>query len=512
MNVLKPATLGRRAVLAGALLALPFARTRAAGPAFAADPFSLGVASGCPTADGCVLWTRLAPEPLEGGGLDEAAVEVGWELAEDEGFSRIVRRGSARATADEAHAVHAELRGLEPHRWYWYRFHAGSATSPVGRTRTAAADGMAPLRLALASCQQYEQGYFSAYRHMAREELDLVVHVGDYIYELSWGRQHVRKHGTGIPTTLREYRNRYALYKTDPDLQAAHAAFPWLVTWDDHEVADDYTADRSPFQADPEIFKRQRAAAYRAFWEHMPLPAAMKPNGPDAAIHGGWRFGELAEIIVLDGRQYRSRHACFEGKRGAGLTGDCAARLAPDRTMLGAAQEDWLDARLAARNGRWTLLAQPTLMAQVDRGRDAPAYWMDGWDGYPAARQRLIDGLVRHRVANPVVLGGDVHSFWITDLKRDPTRPESPTVASEIVGSSITSQGPDPQYVARLLARNPPLKFGRSDRRGYALARVSAARADIVLRAVDNVVDPDTGIADLARFAIEDGKPGAQSA
>jgi alkaline phosphatase D len=506
--------MNRRSVIFGgaAALTLPFVRTRAAGPNFAANPFSLGVASGCPTQDGCVLWTRLAPEPLNGCGIGEMPVEVGWEVAEDENFARIVQRGTARAIAEEAHSLHVELRGLQPHRWYWYRFIAGSAVSPIGRTRTAAATGMPPMRLALASCQQYEQGYFSAYRHMAREDLDLVVHVGDYIYDMSWGRQQIRRHLTGIPTTLLEYRNRYALYKGEADLQAAHAAFPWLVTWDDHEVADDYTNDRSPLQADAEIFKRLRAAAYRAFWEHMPLPAAMRPVGPDATIYSGWRFGTLADVIVLDDRQYRSRHACFEGKRGAGLTGDCAARVSPERTMFGAAQERWLDQRLARRNGRWTVIAQQTLMAELDRGRDAPAYWMDGWGGYPAARQRLIDGIVGHSVENPLVLGGDVHSWWVTDLKRDPTRPDSPTVASEIVGTSITSEGPNPQYLERLMAKNPHVKYARSDKRGYTTVRLGEQKAEIAFRAIDNVVDSNTGISDLARFAVENGRAGAQPA
>lgn len=515
---------GRRLVLAGgvAALALPFVRLRAAGPGFEGDPFTLGVASGCPTPDGCVLWTRLAPEPppntsFDAPPADIPPVEVGWEVAEDEAFARIVRKGSARAVAEDAHSVHVELQGLQPHRWYWYRFHAGSATSPVGRTRTAAAPadagGMAPLKLALASCQQYEQGYFAAYRHMAREDLDLVVHVGDYIYEMSWGRRLVRRHGTGIPTTLREYRDRYALYKSDPDLQSAHAAFPWLATWDDHEVADDYTADRSPFQADTEIFRRQRDAAYRAWWEHMPAPLSAKPRDADATIHGAWRFGRLADVIVLDGRQYRSRHACFEGKRGAGLTGDCAERLLPERTMLGVAQERWLDRRLSQRHGRWTVIAQQTVMAEIDRGRDAaPAYWMDGWDGHPAARQRLLESIVGHRVENPVVLGGDVHSFWVADLKRDFARPQSPAIASEIVGTSITSEGPAPQTVERLLARNPHLKYGRSDRRGYATLRLQPDAAEVVFRAVDDVADPNAGIADLARFGIENGRPGAEKA
>ncbi|MEO8558066.1 MAG: alkaline phosphatase D family protein [Rhodospirillales bacterium] len=503
----------RRRFMLGAAatgLALPFINTSALAQRFSANPFSLGVASGCPTADGVILWTRLADQVLRDAGRGLESVDVNWELAADDRFAKIVQRGSVRTRAVEAHSARVELRGLKPHRWYWYRFMVGDAVSAVGRTRTAAAAGdAAPLRLAFASCAQYEQGYFSAYRHMASEDLDLGIHLGDYIYEISWGARQVRRHGSGVPTTLPEFRDRYALYKSDPDLQAAHAAFPWLVTWDDHEVADDYANDRSRHQIDSAFFLRMRAAAYRAYWEHMPLPRAMMPNGPDMTIYGGWRFGATADVLVLDDRQYRSHQTCgtVDG------VADCAERLAPERTMLGTAQEKWLADRLAQRNGKWTIVAQQTLMAQANRARnEKPAYWMDGWDGYPAARQRLIDAIAEKQPSNPVVIGGDVHSFWMADLKRDFNKPDSAVVASELVGSSITSQGPNPDHLKQMLAKNPHLKYARAERRGYATLKLDGKTAQATFRAVGDVTDEDTGIEDLARFAIENGKAGAQKA
>ncbi len=386
----------------------------------------------------------------------------------------------------------------------------GDVASPTGRTRTAAAMGdLSPLRLAFASCQQYEQGFYGAYRHMAREDLDLVVHVGDYIYEMSWGTNHVRKHGVGVPTSLPEYRDRYGLYKSDKDLQSAHAAFPWLMTWDDHEVANDYSNDRSPVQSDTKFFLAMRAAAYRAYWEHMPLPASAKPKGPDAIIYGGYRFGALADIVVIDDRQYRDHPVC---EKPGSANGNCPDRLSANRTMLGAVQEKWFAERMSQRNGRWTIVAQQTLMAQADRSNTSPTpiYWMDGWDGYPAARQRLIDAIAEQRPSNPVVIGGDVHSFWMADLKRDFDRPDSDTVASELVGGSITSQGPGVDATKRMVSKNPHLKFANADKRGYAMLEIAPAAAVAKFRAVDDVTKADTGIADLARFTIENGKPGPQ--
>jgi len=319
-------TLTRRTLLTGSAGALITLR---AWPARAADyPFTLGVASGNPRSDGVVLWTRLAPEPLSPdlerpGGMAPATVSVRWEVAEDEGMQRVARRGTAEAEAEFAHSLHVECGGLEPGRDYWYRFVVGGEASPVGRTRTAPAPGAAVdrLRFAFVSCANYELGYFSAYRHLAAERPDFVLFLGDYIYEsASQSDRRVRSHSDGVEATdLRTYRNRHAQYKTDPDLQKLHATAPCLITWDDHEVQNDYADYWSLSFNDPAAFLARRAAAYRAFWEHMPLPRAAMPRGPDARIFGRFDFGALATFLVLDGRQYRSRLACDLGPRGATL-------------------------------------------------------------------------------------------------------------------------------------------------------------------------------------------------
>jgi alkaline phosphatase D len=501
--------LRRRLLVAGtAVLAAP-AIVRAQ-PRPSRDPFTLGVASGCPRPDRVVLWTRLAPTPLEGGGMGEAPVDVAWEIAEDERFMRIAALGTFRATAAEAHSVHVEVGGLRPARPYWYRFHGGGQTSPVGRTRTAPADAAKPdrLRLGVASCAQYEQGWYGAYRHMAGESLDLVVHLGDYIYEMSWGQRHVRKHGTANPTTLDEYRDRYALYKSDADLQAAHAACPWVVTWDDHEVENDYTNDRSPLTSDSGFFLRRRAAAYRAWYEHMPVPPSMAPNGPGTRIYDSWRFGDLVDLFLLDDRQYRSHHACAEGRGGRSLFTDCAERLDPKRSMLGIEQENWLRDGLSRARARWTVLAQQTLMAETDRAAanaNKRAYWMDGWDGYPATRQRLLDAMAARHGANHVVLGGDVHMYAVADIRSG----NGPVLASEFVGTSITSVGPNAERVRTLAARNPHLKYLRGDKRGYVVVDVTPSSCQAHFEVVDDVADPKTGKRRLASFAVAAGKPGA---
>ncbi len=499
--------------LGAALFATPFIRLGAA-PAFTAYPFALGVASGSPRADGMVLWTRLAPDPLQGGGMDPAAVDVHWQVAEDESFRRLAAQGVAIAAPDLAHSVHVEVQGLRPARNYWYRFRAGAATSPVGRTRTAPAAGENPaaFRFAFASCQQYEQGYYAAYRDMAARELDLVVHLGDYIYESSWGARHVRHHTGAIPTTLAEYRDRYALYRSDRDLQAAHAACPWLVIWDDHEVANDYTNDRSPRMADRAQFLALRAAAYQAWYEHMPVPASARPTGPNAVIHGRYHFGDLLDILLLDGRQYRSHHACLPGSSASPLV-DCAERSAPSRSLLGTAQETWFAQQLLANPAHWSVVAQTTLMAEVDRktGTDH-GYWMDGWDGYAASRRRLLDALQTHPRRNALVISGDVHAFWAADLRQDFASPRSPVVATEFVGGAITSQGPSEASLANALAKNPHLRYGRGDKRGYALMTLDRSRCVVDFQAVDDEKDAVSAVRTLARFTVESGTPGVQTA
>ena len=502
--------LSRRRLLAGAALLAPLAVLRH-GRAQSADPFTLGIASGCPRPDRVVLWTRLAPQPLEGGGMPDQPVPVEWEVAADERFERIVRRGTFDAVPAHGHTVHAEPTGLEPGRPYWYRFRAMGVESPVGRTRTAAAAG-APLerfRFAFASCQMYEHGYFSAYRHMAADDLDLVVHLGDYIYEMSWGRRHVRRHNAAIPTELWEFRDRWALYKSDPDLRTAHEAAPWVAIWDDHEVANDYTGDRSPRMGDPAQFLRVRAAAYQSYWEHMPLPMAAAPSGSAMRIYDRYRFGDMLDLTLLDDRQYRSHPPCGGGRTSATSTADCSERGDAARTMLGAEQERWFAERMADAQGRWTIVAQQTLMAELDRkAGEGKSFWMDGWDGHPAARERLLGAIAAGRPANPVVISGDVHAFWAADLKQDFANPASPTLASEIVGTSISSQGPSESTIRTGLAENPHIRYARGDKRGYVRMTLEKRSARADLFAVDDPFEPASAVSPLTAFAIEDGRPG----
>jgi alkaline phosphatase D len=512
-------TYSRREMLRalGALTLAGLAPRLGAAPAFSNYPFRLGVASGYPHPHGAVLWTRLAPEPLvPGGGLRPEVLPVRWEVAEDERFRRIVATGTYQASPEWAHSVHAEMSGLRPARPYWYRFHAGDATSPVGRTRTAPAqDTMPPrLRLGVASCQHYEQGWYSAYRHVTADALDLFVHVGDYTYESSWGVDHVRSHGAPEPITLEDYRRHFGLYKSDPDLQAAHAACPWLVVWDDHEVENDYAGDRSQNNDDPQWFLMRRAAAYKAYYEHMPLPRQMVPFGPSLRLYTRVGYGQLADFFMLDDRQYRTPQPCPRpGRAGSNFIRDCPERLSPAATLLGDRQEAWLAAQLGASKARWSLLAQQTLMAQADAlGGPGEVFFSDGWDGYPAARRRLLDSLVDQQVANPVVLGGDVHSFWVTDLKQDFDDPASPTIASEFVTTSITSGPPPEDRIQTVKAENPHIHYATGTHRGYLRLELTPARLTADLRGVTSVQRRDAGCSTLASFVVEDGRPGPQRA
>ena len=497
----------------GVAVAVPARAQLNLKPRFATSPFTLGVASGCPQPGGFVLWTRLAPVPLApNGGMTPEVLPVGWEVARDESLRHVVASGTAYAVPDEAHSVHVDVNGLAAGRPYWYRFTAGDAVSAIGRTRSAPLPtGRASrLRFAFVSCQHYEQGYFTAYRHIVADEPDVILHLGDYIYEATWGRDLVRSHGAGEAVTLEDYRRRYALYKTDADLQAGHAICPWLITWDDHEVENDYANDRSQFLDAPEWFLARRAAAYKAWYEHMPVPRQMLPFGPNARIYTRSSYGSLVNFFVLDDRQYRSHEACPRPGRGGSSVVDptqCAELADPKRTMLGSAQEQWLDAALAGSRTRWNVIAQQTRMAQFDElagpGRRA---WTDDWDGYPAARRRLLESLAGK--SNPVVIGGDIHCFNVNQLKLDFDDPASPAVAAELVGTSITSQAWPQERIDALRGDNPHLLFADSRYRGYVRVDVTPQRLHADLRGLDTVQMRDGKCSTIASFVVEDGHPG----
>jgi alkaline phosphatase D len=507
------AFLERSLALGAAAFLQPLAGCAVPQVGFTAYPFTLGVASGAPTTDGFVLWTRLAPRPLEGGGMDPVAVEVRWEVATDASFARIVRQGHATAHPDAVHTVHVDVDGLETAREYWYRFIAGGEASPVARTRTAPAPGRGDerLRIALGSCQQYEQGWYVAHRHLAAEGVDLVAFVGDYIYESSWGRDFVRNYNAPEPYTLDAYRGRYAIHKTDPDLQLAHHCAPWIVTWDDHEVDNDYANDVAE-DLEPDFLVR-RAAAYQAFLEHMPVRRASLEPGGGYHLFRRHDWGALAQLHVVDDRQYRAHEVCPKPRRGGSNVvsdAECPGRLDPSRTMFGAEQERWIDAGFEQSRARWNVIVQQTLMATA--GQPQPdgtvKHWTDGWDGYPAAREKLLASMQRSRLANPVVLGGDVHANYVADLRM---RPDGPIVAAEFCGTSITSQGPALDRTASIRSINPHIHFAEGTRRGYVLLDFTPARAEARLRVVGTVKEKDSPVSTRATFVVEDGRPGIQA-
>ncbi|MFH8437081.1 alkaline phosphatase D family protein [Streptomyces sp. NPDC085942] len=528
-RLLEPGVGRRRFLTAtGAAAALAFAvNLPAAGTASAAEldarriaenPFTLGVASGDPHPSSVLIWTRLAPRPYEpGGGLPRARVEVRWEVARDEGFRRIERRGSATAHHEFAHSVRAEVQGLASGRVYYYRFRTGDWTSPVGRTRTAPAAGARTSSLALAavSCQAYHDGYFTAYRHLAAEDVDAVFHLGDYLYEYAvnavggarnYTDRRLPAHFNRETVTLEDYRLRYALYKTDPDLSAAHAAHPFVVTWDDHETENNYAGGTPENDVPPEEFLLRRAAAYRAYWENQPLRTPQRPTGPDMRLYRRLTFGRLAQFDILDTRQYRSDQAYGDGWRTPGPESED-----PARTMTGAAQERWLIDGWRASDATWNVVPQQVTFA---RRRDVPTdafkLSMDSWDGYPASRQRVLAGAEAAGVDNLMVLTGDVHVSYAFDLKKDFDDPASRTVGTEIVTTSIASgkDGADrPANWENQTRANPHLKH-YNGRRGYALITLGTTEARADFRTVAAVTTPGAPVTTAASFTTEAGNPG----
>ncbi|EST28465.1 hypothetical protein N566_22705 [Streptomycetaceae bacterium MP113-05] len=508
-NMLTAGAVGAGVLAASALSVAP---ARAAAPARnrpIRDPFTLGVASGEPHPDGVVLWTRLAPDPLVAdglGGMPDRPVPVLWQVAEDERFRRIVRTGVELARSTSGHSVHAEVGGLRPGRDYFYRFRAGRDLSPVARTRTAPGRGQRVdrFRFAFTSCQNYPDGHFTALARLAEEDLDLVAFLGDYIYEGpaqgTVGRGHLPADETW---SLAEYRVRHAQYKTDPDLQTAHAAHPWTAVFDDHEVENNWAGDDSDPDTDPAEFLRRRARAFQAYYEHMPLRRAQRPNGPDVQMFRRLTFGDLMDFHLLDTRQYRDDQV------------EDTDRKNPSRTLLGARQRGWLLDNLAGPAARWNVLAQQVFFSQRDflsgPGGD---YSNDAWDNYFAEREAVRDHLTAAGTSNPVIITGDVHANYVNDVKADFDDPASATVATELVGTSVTSggdgseQGPNDHIQ---LAENPHIKF-LNRRRGYVRNTVTPTEWTAENRVVDYVSRPGAPVRTRATWIVEDGRPGARPA
>ena len=475
-------------------------------------PFKLGVASGEPDDNSVVLWTRLAPSPVNAdglGGMGSGNVTVDWQVSTNDTFTSIVSSGSVVAVSASAHSVHVVAGGLSPDSDYFYRFRAQGHISPVGRTRTAPAIGTfgRDLVMCFASCQNYEEGYFTAHRRMVEDNPGLILFLGDYIYEYSASSVLTRIHeGANEILWLADYRRRYAQYKTDPDLQAAHAAAPWLVVPDDHEVENNYAgtvrANNTPALTAAQWTAR-RTAAYQAYYENMPLRPAQANNGNSILLYRLVRWGQLAAFHMLDTRQHRTDQACGDGWR-APSCGD-----GDSRTLPGTAQEGWLLGGLGQHLATWDIIGQQVFFARrINAAGDTS---MDAWDGYTASRKRIQDGWMARGTRNPVVLTGDVHKHWAANLMSDYTDGNSQPIGSELVTTSISSTGNgDGSTTIPDAGANPYIKFYQ-DRRGYVRTTISPTQMRADFRAVNSVTEHGAAAYTAKSFLIDDGQPGLRA-
>jgi len=477
--------------------------TRAAAR-LAGDPFTLGVASGDPLADRVVLWTRLAVDPLAtdgAGGMATDTLDVEWEVAADDGFARVVRSGVATAEPDHGHAVHVDVDGLDPATEYHYRFRVGEYTSPPGRTRTLPDGSPARFALAVVNCQWLETGAYGAYRNLLDEDVDLVVHLGDYIYEYAGIPGPRMAQPARVLETLADYRLRYASYRLDADLAAAHARFPFCLTWDDHEVSNNYAGDVLVEEPSAEAARARKAAAYQAWWEHLPVRVG-PPSGPELEVRQSFAVGDLARLVILDERQHSEVPPCRGSATASDDFGDCPERLGEDRSSLGADQEAWFAEEVARGDATWTLVGNPVVLAGVDAGTDTSAYYLDTWDGFPAARERLIGALAS--ASNPVVLTGDYHAGMVLDVRERPFE-ESAVVATEFMAPPISS----PLFAADVRARTPHLRQ-QLNAHGYLAVVVEPEQVTASFRVLDDVQAPASPIRTAAQWRVGTGSPVAE--
>ncbi|WP_109526851.1 alkaline phosphatase D family protein [Nocardia aurea] len=528
-------SLARRTVLKGGAAAAT--ALFATGTARAAVPvFAHGVASGDPLPTGVIIWTRVtvSPDATPGSGAGAPAT-VGWEVARDAAFAEPVASGSVTATSDSDHTVKVDVTGLAPGGVYHYRFTALGESSPVGRTRTAPAVADSPerLRFGVVSCSNWEAGFFGAYRHLAaRDDLDAIVHLGDYIYEYGRGEYGgrtgaVRPHEPTVEiVTLADYRIRHAQYKTDPDLALLHSRLPFICTWDDHESADNSWSGGSSTH-DPAVsgdWRDRRAASARAYLEWMPLRA--NGSGEQAKIYRRLRFGTLAELSMLDLRSYRDREA--EAVTGWRDIDD------PARTITGKAQMEWLTAGVASAPVQWKLIGNSVMIAPLVFPPLEPATTeaftrvmglpqagipanADQWDGYTADRRTLFRTLHDQRIGDVVFLTGDIHSSWAADLPIDAANyPGGPTVGAEFVVPSVTSSsigeliGAPPRTAAvpieaAVTGANHHLRYVELESHGYGVLDVTTERAQMDWFYLADVENPDSAVRHGASFAVPSG-------
>ncbi|GAA2984157.1 alkaline phosphatase D family protein [Actinokineospora diospyrosa] len=536
-----PTTPNRRVFLkssaiAGGALLVPAALAGTASAA-AVPQFAHGVASGDPLPDGVLLWTRVTPTPeaTPGSGAGPT-VEVRWEVATDAGFAAVVQSGAATTGPDRDHTVKVAAAGLAAGTAYYFRFTLDGVRSATGRTRTAPAANadVSKLRLGLVSCSNWQAGYFSAYRHLAaRADLDGVLHVGDYLYEYQAGGYGargvtIRPH---VPAnemlSLSDYRRRHAQYKTDPDLQALHAAQPWFITWDDHEYANDTWSggaeNHQPAEGD---WNARKAAARQAYFEWMPVR-----QGAGGEIYRRFRWGRLAELSLLDLRSYRSKQTTPS----SGDPGD------PNRTITGDPQMNWLKSGLSGTDAKWKLVGNSVMITPISLGNvesrfleslgsllglpiGSVAANADAWDGYTADRQELLGHLRDNRVKNTVFLTGDIHSSWGAEVPIDRSSYwwNGNSVATEFVTTSVTSDNIDdllkvePRTLsvaaeAALHVGNLHVRYVELDSHGYSVVDVNPQRVQTDWYYVADRLSPTSAVRHAKSLATADGSQKVKS-
>ncbi|MDE9366114.1 alkaline phosphatase D family protein [Luteipulveratus sp. YIM 133132] len=506
--------LSRRHLLVGtgATAGLAFLSSRLEWAAAATgNPFTLGVASGDPLSDRVIIWTRLAVDPFavaSPGGMGTAPVDVAWEVAKDTAFASVVRSGTATTTAAGGYAAHVDVTGLAAGTAYYYRFHTRSGTttytSPVGVTRTAPALGTKPagLKFLTASCARYDEGYYHAYQAMAEDRPDLILFLGDYIYEYPTETGAIRplrsipkiagpdSRGSAYVDTLVEYRMRHAEHKTDKQLQAAHAAAPWLVVYDDHEVRNNWYAENT---ADTTLDRKQ--AAFQAWYENMPVRMA-PPAAGSIASYRRVPWGTLARFDMLDTRQYRDKQA---GALACSVIDDAG------RTLVGNAQEKWLLDGFKDHTPQWNLIGQQVFFSPKQNSTNHCDVNTDAWDGYRPERDAVANGWVAAGVRNPVVLTGDVHRHYAANVCR--TSNLNDPIGAELITTSISSTGIRGTEGDPTISASPNVLYGKNWR-GYIRCTVTASALTADFRCVDDVNKAsyaDVRVFTDKTFVVQDG-------
>lgn len=463
--------------------------------------FGHGVASGDPLSDRVILWTRISTDST-------SPVDVKWEVSENPDMSYTVRDGVFRTDAARDFTVKVDADGLSANTWYYYQFSVGDKKSPVGRTKTAAETGLDRLRLGVVSCSSFPHGYFNVYRVLAeRNDLDAIVHLGDYIYEYAEGKydtKALREQRALLPkheiVSLTDYRQRHNLYKRDQDLQAAHQQYPFIVTWDDHEFANDTWIDGAENHNEGEgEWEVRKRAAKQAYFEWMPIR-----NQPDdlEAVYRKLQFGGLVDLLMLDTR--------VEGRdeQPGGIDAQ-QERHDENRTLLGFDQEQWLHNQLKTSTAKWKLLGQQVQIqhrasiALPDKLGGGISFFLDAWDGYTATRDRLFEHVVDNNIDNMVVLTGDIHSTWVADLALDPydsryynRKTQEGSLGVEFVTPSVTSPALPPVIgdiaAAAFVANSPHLKFCDMVHHGFFVLDVTEERAQADWYYVDTIKEKST--------------------